>query len=86
MGITINTNLNTALNTDLRLLNNRKAIELNSLTSINEYDLRSAQIKIEWKYQVIIEALEGLYTLGIQHSCNLAYLTNNFEAIAPSCR
>lgn len=79
-------NNNTALNTDLRLLNNRKAIELNSLTGMNEYDLRGAQIKIEWKYQVIIEALEGLYELGVQHSCNLAYLVNNLEAIAPSQR
>jgi hypothetical protein len=77
---------NTALATDLRLLNNRKAIELASLTNLSAYDLRGAQIKIEWKYQVIIEALEGLYTLGVQHSCNLAYLVNNFEGIAPSQR
>lgn len=85
-GIKTMINNNTALNTDLRLLNNRKAIELDSLTGMNEYDLRGAQIKIEWKYQVIIEALEGLYTLGVQHSCNLAYLVNNFEGIAPSQR
>ena len=42
----------TNLNTDLRLLSNRKAIELNSLSNLNAYDLRSAQIKINWKYEV----------------------------------
>lgn len=80
MGITTN------LNTDLRLLNNRKAIELNSLVNLNAYDLRSAQMKINWKYEVIVEALTGLHKLGVEHSCNLSELVANFEAIAPSCR
>lgn len=74
------------LNTDLRLLSNRKAIELNSLSNLNAYDLRSAQIKINWKYEVIIEALTGLHEMGVEHSCNLSDLISNFEAIAPSQR
>lgn len=76
----------TNLNTDLRLLSNRKAIELNSLSNLNAYDLRSAQIKINWKYEVIIEALTGLHEMGVEHSCNLSDLINNFEVIAPSQR
>ncbi len=76
----------TNLTADLRLLSNRKALELNSLSNLNEYELRSAKIRIEWKFQVIIEALEGLHDLGINHSCNLSELVNTFEAIAPSMR
>jgi hypothetical protein len=77
---------NTNLSTDLRLLHNRKAIELNSLSNLNAYDLRSAQIKINWKYEVIVEALTGLHDMGVAHSCNLSELVANFEAIAPSQR
>jgi len=76
----------TNLTADLRLLSNRKALALNSLTNLKEYELRSAQIQIEWKFQVIIEALEGLHALNIHHSCNLSDLVDNFEAIAPSMR
>lgn len=76
----------TNLSTDLRLLNNRKAIELNSLVNLSAYDLRSAQIKINWKYEVIVEALTGLHEMNVQHSCNLSELVANFEAIAPSQR
>lgn len=76
----------TNLNIDIKLLSNRKAIELNALTNLNAYDLRSAQIKINWKYEVIQEALVGLHNLGVAHSCNLVEIINNFEAIAPSQR
>lgn len=76
----------TNLNTDLRLLSNRKAIELNNLYNLNAYDLRSAQIKINWKYEVIIEALTGLHEIGVEHVCNLSELVYSFDAIAPSQR
>lgn len=74
------------LNIALHLVSNRKSLELNSLSFNNAYDLRSAQIKINWKYEVIVEALESLYALGIEHSCNLSELIANFDAIAPSQR
>lgn len=76
----------TNLTIDLRLIANRKAIELNTLNNLSAYDLRSAQIRINWKYEVIIEALTGLHEMGVAHSCNLIELIHNFEAIAPSCR
>lgn len=76
----------TNLNIDIKLLSNRKAIELSALTTLSAYDLRSAQIKINWKYEVIEEALTGLHEMNVQHSCNLSELVANFEAIAPSQR
>lgn len=76
----------TNLNIDIKLLSNRKAIELSALTTLSAYDLRSAQIKINWKYEVIEEALVGLHEMGIAYSCNLIEIINNFEAIAPSQR
>jgi hypothetical protein len=76
-GITMNVNYQT----DLRLLSNRKAIELNSISTTNEYEKRSAVININKKYAVIIEALEGLYAIGVEHSCSLASIVATFDTI-----
>lgn len=76
-GITMNVNYQT----DLRLLSNRKVIELNSINTTNEYEKRSAVININKKYTVIIEALEGLYAIGVEHSCSLASIVATFDTI-----
>lgn len=78
----------TNLNIDLRLLSNRKAIELTSIRNLklSEYETRSKEIALNWKYEVVIEALQGLYDLGIAHTCNLSELLDNFEAIGKSER
>jgi hypothetical protein len=72
------TNSTTAINpnfaTDLRLIGNRKAIELNDIKLTNEYEARSMSIKITKKYEAIIEALDGLYSLGIEHDFTIAQL------------
>lgn len=73
-------NLNTGLATDLRLLSNRKALELQNLSKDN-YNERLTIVNIERKYKVITEALEGLYVLKIQHSCSLIELINSFDSI-----
>ncbi len=71
---------NTAFNNDIRLLNNRKAIELQNL-STDAFIARGQQATIERKYKVVIEALQGLYDLNIQHSCSLIELINSFDSI-----
>jgi hypothetical protein len=71
---------NTFFNNDLQLLSNRKALELNNLSK-DEFIARGQQATIERKYKVIIEALEGLYDLGIQHSCSLIELITQFDSI-----
>jgi hypothetical protein len=60
--------------TDLRLIGNRKAIELNDIKATNEYEIRSLQISINKKYAAITEALDGLYQLGIEHNYTIAQL------------
>lgn len=72
---------NTNFATDLRLLSNRKAIELSNIKATNEYEIRSAKIIIERKYKIVIEALEGLYEMGVEHSCSLVELINSFDSI-----
>jgi hypothetical protein len=76
-----NTASNVNFQTDLRLLTNRKIIELNAISTTNEYERRGAILKIEQKYTVIIEALVGLYDLGIEHSCSLASIISTFHSI-----
>lgn len=71
---------NNFLNNDLRLLSNRKALEVAGLSKDN-YEQRFQLISIEKKYAVVIEALEGLYNLGIQHSCSLVDLLNEYNNI-----
>jgi hypothetical protein len=73
--------LNVNYQTDLRLLSNRKAIELNSISIDNAYERRLAMINIEKKYAVIIEALVGLYELGIEHNCSLASIISIYTSI-----
>jgi hypothetical protein len=71
---------NTFFNNDLQLLSNRKALELNNVSK-DAFIARGQQATIERKYKVIIEALEGLYDLNIQHSCSLVELINQFDSI-----
>lgn len=71
---------NNFFNNDLRLLSNRKALEVAGLSKDN-YEQRFQLIVIEKKYAVVIEALEGLYNLGIQHSCSLVDLLNEYNNI-----
>lgn len=71
---------NTGLSIDLRLLATRKSLELAGLNK-DVYAERFKIITIEKKYSIVIEALEGLYGLGIQHSCSLVELINQFDSI-----
>jgi hypothetical protein len=71
---------NTTFNNDLRLLSNRKFLELQNLSK-DAFIARGESAVIERKYKVIIEALEGLYDLNIQHSCSLIELINSFDSI-----
>lgn len=71
---------NTFFNNDLQLLSNRKALELNNVSK-DAFIARGQQATIERKYKVIIEALQGLYDLNIQHSCSLVELINQFDSI-----
>jgi len=77
------TNLTASINIDNRLLNNRYAIELNTIktSGLGAYEERSAKIQLDKKYATVREALTGLYDLGIQHSCNLSELLVNFETV-----
>jgi outer membrane protease len=60
--------------TDLRLISNRQAIEINNIKTTNEYEARGFKIAITKKYATIVEALEGLYELGIEHNYTIAQL------------
>lgn len=68
---------------DLRLLNNRYNIELQEITEmkLSEYETRSACIALDKKYSTVKSALEGLYDLGVQHTCNLSELLSNYNII-----
>jgi hypothetical protein len=66
---------------DLRLLNTRKQIELQSITTDNRYEALSQEIAINKKYEVIIEALKGLYELGIQYSVKLSEIIETYSNI-----
>ena len=77
------TNFTTSINIDNRLLDNRYILELNVILSskLNAYEERSAKIALDRKYSVVRTALEGLYELGIQHSCNLSDLLKDYKVI-----
>lgn len=77
---TISDSLVQAYNNDLRLLSNRKALELQKVSK-DVFIARGESAAIERKYLVIIEALKGLYDLKIQHSCSLIELINSFNSI-----
>lgn len=74
------TNSNTGFAIDLRLLANRKALELQGLSK-DSYTDRGTIISIERKYAVVIEALQGLYMLNIQHNCSLVELLVHYNLI-----
>ncbi len=75
-----NLNMTTSFNNDLRLLSNRKALELQTISS-DAFVARGQAAAIERKYKVVTEALAGLYELNIQHSCSLVELINSFDSI-----
>lgn len=76
-------NLSSAQATDNRLLDNRYRIERNTILSakLGVYEERSAIIALDKKYAVVREALGGLYDLGIQHTCNLRELLDQYNVV-----
>lgn len=78
--MTNTTMTNTTFNIDLQLLANRKNLELQAVSS-DKFVAIGQSRAIERKYNVIIEALQGLYALNIQHSCSLIELINSFDTI-----
>jgi hypothetical protein len=83
--MTINTSSSfyQAIAIDNRLLDNRYSIELNAIHAmkLNAYEERSARIALDRKYNTVRSALEGLYDLGIQHTCNLRELLENYNIV-----
>lgn len=77
------TNLTASINIDNRLLDNRYIIELNVILSskLSAYEERSARIALDRKYHVVRTALNDLYDLGIQHTCNLRELLENYNVV-----
>lgn len=78
----------TTFSVDVRLINTRKELAIKEIKGkgLSAYDQRSALIKLEWKVEVILEALKGLHDLGIANTYNLGQLWNEFEGIAKSAR
>lgn len=70
-----------AIRIDLHLINNRYALELKELEGANDYEVRYKKSRLDRKYDVVKEALLGLYDLGIQHNCNLRQLLDNYNEI-----
>ena len=73
--------LNNAFEVDVRLINNRKEIALTSIKNqkLSAYEERTAIIKLNWKVEVILEALEGLNKYGIANNYPLVKLWNELS-------
>ena len=74
----------TNLNIDIRLINTRKELAIKEIKvqSLSKYDERSAMIRLDWKVEVLTEALTSLHDLGVAHNCSISNLWDEFEGIA----
>jgi hypothetical protein len=68
---------------DVRLLETRKSLELASINASKEtdYEKRYSQIECRKKYDNILEALEGLYLIGVHHSVSLKDIIDMYHTI-----